>query len=526
MPRKRDADILENSVSMKTVLLGGIAIIAIFAAVLFMSSQPKPSGTGPTALSISINNGATYTRSAEVFLKLSAIGAKDCAYSNDNAAWTAWAPFTDLLRWVIPSDNGAHNVYYKCRAANGATSDVVSDNIIFDNMPPVVEVSTPVSGINYPAPSVQLTFTPTDKISYYVTCTAYLDGAGSSIGRVRSGQQHTASLVTSSASHSLYVRCVDDAGNQGTSETRSFTVVAGGAPPTPIPQGYAAPPVNLNVIINNGAASTDSTGVVLSLTAYNASQCRFSNDGISWTVWEPFLMARAWVLNSGNGLKTVYYQCQNNAGVSSAVYDTIVLNTPAVGVIPQSLSVIINNGATYATSRDVGMNLYAQGASECRYNNDANPYSDWEPYYTYRSWTLTTGDGVKTVYYQCRNANGMSAPAWATIFMDTVQPYRVSDMYGTMQISGKKEVLVFLYWSAVTDPQPGSGVKQYNIYRSYVTEPPYSFEKVGDTVQNNYIDRPQISVPDLSQHTKIAYMVRPLDNAGNEGEGNVYTVSS
>ncbi|PIO05837.1 hypothetical protein COT29_04025 [Candidatus Micrarchaeota archaeon CG08_land_8_20_14_0_20_59_11] len=525
MRKKNSEDAFEQMVSMKTVLLGGIAIVALFAAVLFMTSQPKPAVTAPTALSISISNGAPYTRSAEVFLKLSAIGAKDCAYSNDNAAWSAWEQFTDNEHWVLQSAEGMKTVYYKCRSASGGIAGTVSDTILFDATSPTVDVTAPVSGAVYPAPAVTLTFTPRDNLAYSLVCTAYLDGAGSNIGQVRSKQTHSADIVVSTGSHSLYVKCRDDAGNEGVSATKEFTVVPAQAPPTPTPQqGYSAPPANLYIAINNGAQTTDTTAVVLSLSAINATQCRYSNDGLSWTAWEPYLQSRAWVLASGNGVKSVHYQCQNDAGVSPTVYDTIKLDVPLVGTPPQSLSVSINNGARYVMGRNVGLTLSAIGASECRYNNDGNAYVDWEPYYTYRSWTLLSGDGVKTVYYQCRNSNGWSSPAWSTIFMDTVAPFSVTELTGSVE-SNAERTRVILVWYGVTDPQPGSNVNRYNVYRSDAAMP-YSFEKIGETTDTRFTDESpsDSSGGSVSGFTR-AYTVHAVDNAGNEGDGNVVVVT-
>ncbi|MFH0835521.1 MAG: hypothetical protein V1881_04215 [Candidatus Micrarchaeota archaeon] len=528
MRKKEPEDFFENVVSMRAVLLGGIAIIAVFAAVLFIMSQPKPVVTAPTGLSISISNGASYVRSTGVFLKLSAIGAKDCSYSNDNVAWTAWEQFTDNKQWALSSSEGMKTVYYKCRSASGGIAGTVSDTILFDATSPAIEVTAPVAGAIYPAPVVTLTFTPSDNLAYSLACTAYLDGAGSNIGQVRSRQTRSADLVVSTGSHSLYVKCRDDAGNQGVSATKEFSVTASQAPPTPSPSGgYYSPPANLAIVINNGASSADSTSVVLSLAAYNASQCRYSNDGISWTVWEPYLMSRYWVLPSGNGMKTVYYQCQNNAGVSPAVYDTILLNQPATGVPPQSLSISINNGAQYVNdlSRNVGLTLYAQGASQCRYNNDVNLYTDWEPYYTYRSWTLSNGDGLKTVYYQCQNSYGMSAPATDSVFLDTIAPFPVNSLTGSVQRK-PKQVNVILFWYAVTDPQPGSNINHYNVYRSEVLQPAsYQFEKIGETADTKFVDTDPFGPGSEETTVNNAYRVRGVDNAGNEGEGNIIVVT-
>jgi hypothetical protein len=56
------------------------------------------------------------------------------------------------------------------------------------------------------------------------------------------------------------------------------------------------------------------------------SQMRFTNDGITWTDWEPYATSKPWILTAGNGTKTVYVQFQDSAGNLSGVFsDTIIL---------------------------------------------------------------------------------------------------------------------------------------------------------------------------------------------------------
>jgi parallel beta-helix repeat protein len=89
-----------------------------------------------------------------------------------------------------------------------------------------------------------------------------------------------------------------------------------------------------SIIINSGESSTASTSVTLTLTAADATsniyQIRFSNDGI-WDTeqWEAPASIKTWTLTSGDGIKTVYYQIMDNAGLVSITYsDTITLTSP------------------------------------------------------------------------------------------------------------------------------------------------------------------------------------------------------
>ena len=84
--------------------------------------------------------------------------------------------------------------------------------------------------------------------------------------------------------------------------------------------------------INNGATQTSSSVVSLLLNANSAagvSQMRFSNDGI-WdaTIWETFSSTKIWTLTNGNGVKTIYCQVKDNAGLISNTSNSITLNIP------------------------------------------------------------------------------------------------------------------------------------------------------------------------------------------------------
>lgn len=81
------------------------------------------------------------------------------------------------------------------------------------------------------------------------------------------------------------------------------------------------------VVIDREVSSTTGTGV--DLYVYGAGwavDMRFSNDGATWSAWEPYDPNKAWTLSGGAGTKTVYAQIRN--GFSLQASDTIYLDTP------------------------------------------------------------------------------------------------------------------------------------------------------------------------------------------------------
>jgi hypothetical protein len=89
-----------------------------------------------------------------------------------------------------------------------------------------------------------------------------------------------------------------------------------------------------SILINDGASTTSSSDVALTVTATDAvsgaSQMRFSNDNASWdqSQWIPYANSQNWQLASGDGVKTVYCQIKDNAGLITTVNRSINFSTP------------------------------------------------------------------------------------------------------------------------------------------------------------------------------------------------------
>ena len=72
------------------------------------------------------------------------------------------------------------------------------------------------------------------------------------------------------------------------------------------------------------------------------------------------------------------------------------------GVYP----LVINREAVSTTQRDVSLYVYGAGwAAQMRFRNETGEWSAWEPYSPDRAWTLSCGNGQKTVYVELRNGS-------------------------------------------------------------------------------------------------------------------------
>ncbi len=126
------------------------------------------------------------------------------------------------------------------------------------------------------------------------------------------------------------------------------------------------------VSVNGGAASTSAAAVTLSVTATDpapasgVTQMRFSNDGATFSAFQPYATSAAWTLTSGDGTKTVYAQFKDADGNESAVVsDTITLALPDTSAPTVTKTTPKSNakGVKVSTKVKVAVSEALQGSS-------------------------------------------------------------------------------------------------------------------------------------------------------------------
>ena len=203
-----------------------------------------------------------------------------------------------------------------------------------DTTSPNVSLTPPASIL---AGTVNLAATASDNVG--VVGVKFLLDANTTIGAEDTTSPYGVSWNTTTASngtHTLTAQARDAANNIATSTAVTVTV------DNQAPTG--------TVVINGGAAATNSTTVTLTLTATDAvtsvTQMRFSNNGTSFSTAETFAPTKAWTLSNGAGTKTVYVQFRDAAGNwSTAATDTIVLDTTAPTISGRTATNITGSSA-------------------------------------------------------------------------------------------------------------------------------------------------------------------------------------
>ena len=109
--------------------------------------------------------------------------------------------------------------------------------------------------------------------------------------------------------------------------------------------------------------------------------------------------------------------------------DSNTFNVAAADTTPPTGTLVINGGAAHTGSDSVTLTLSysdgaGSGAAQMQFSNDNAAWSGWETAAGTRAWTLSAGDGEKTVYAQYKDAAGNVSAAVISdsITLDTTAP--------------------------------------------------------------------------------------------------------
>ncbi|WP_291316423.1 hypothetical protein [Desulfuromonas sp.] len=335
-------------------------------------------------------------------------GCSQMQFSNDNSTWSGWIDYASSSSWDLAAGgDGSRTVYARYKDVLGNLSSTVSASVTYDTAAPTGGgVSIAEGADNTTTRSVTLSLScdatgPDDcdmmQFSHNGTSWPYPweDYSASKAWMLPSGD----------GAKTVYARFKDAAENtsapvsdgilfDSTSPTGTAAVV------TDFPGYVTSTVVDLDLSCSDGGSGCD--------------QMRFSNDGSTWSDWEGFTTPKTgWTLPAGDGAKSVRVKYQDAAGNdSSPIAAAITLDTEA----PATGTVAIDGGVARTGSRDVTLTLSGSAASMA-FKNETGEWSEFEAFATTKSWTLTEGDGTKTVSVKLRSGAGNVSEA----FSDTIE---------------------------------------------------------------------------------------------------------
>lgn len=173
-------------------------------------------------------------------------------------------------------------------------------------------------------------------------------------------------------------------------------------------------------------------------------------------------------------------------------------------------SITINGGATYATSTAVTLNLSASdsgsGMSQMRFSNDGSTWSGWESYAVTKGWTLSPGDGTKTVYVQYIDTAGNISTSYSdSIMFDKIAP--------SSSVVSPTRSATFSFEVSWSGNDNLSGVANYDVQYRIGTGGTWNDWLLG-TTSTSGIFGPTSPVSTVLGETYF-FRIRAHDNAGN-----------
>ena len=194
-------------------------------------------------------------------------------------------------------------------------------------------------------------------------------------------------------------------------------------------------PVADTFIINSGAPTSSLTVTLNSDVSKeeDSLEMRFRNDGYSWSDWEAYSSSKTWTLPIGDGNKTVYAEYRDEGHHVVSMQNNITLDTGApVGPGFYVWGTGTETGQIHDYINSTGCTLFMNvaGADRMRFSNTSvsNSTVAWDaaastvPYSENYSWTLSSGDGSKTVYSQFLDAADNASYYTYTITLDETAP--------------------------------------------------------------------------------------------------------
>ena|GEM_PF-922255 len=234
--------------------------------------------------------------------------------------------------------------------------------------------------------------------------TAFDGTAGITVGAVDGSNVSTATLtnLTVGTGYHLQMRTKDAQGR--VSGWTSYGTNAESAADVTADQGVPTGTVSINSAAQYAASSSVTlTNNTTDTGGSGLGQMHFSNDGMTWSGWEPYSATKAWTLSSGDGSKKVYAQYKDNAGNNDADVTSVTWDSKAdfEGTTQGVTTTLAGN--LNLTSSPGTVRLTEQGSQSFSYkyglNGDAGKTATGE-------YSLAVPDGVTSFSVAISGAGG------------------------------------------------------------------------------------------------------------------------
>jgi len=453
--------------------------------------------TSPQGGSIVINGGDLYTTTRLVNVYISGTdtisGVADMAIDMGQG-FGPWEPYVSSKFIVLPTNNGPKNVKIRLKDVAGNTGQPFQGTIYYDDTPPGLMTITPAQNITNIL-QVNLKMTANDTGSGLKDMSFSFDGQLWTSWEVWSPTK-LLTLPPGDGTKSIYLRARDNAGNIGGPVRASLML-------------DTEPPM-ATVTVNSGASYMNNSTVqlafsLLGLTDLTGYEVSMSNDGTTWSTYQPLTGSVPWTMLPGDGDKKVRANIRDPAGNLAQIESTIIiLDTTA----PDQMSLEINDGADFAASALVHLSLKAHdgsGTSFMAFSSDGTTWGPWETFAAKADLELPNGVGERTVQVKVMDRAGNVASTLAKIILDESPPeiyyLRINNVSEESMASSVKTNIGY----TISAHDFGSNISEMSFGFNGLTWGPWTAYKV----------KGNIIIPAV-QGVQTVY-VRLRDRAGNIG---------
>lgn len=353
----------------------------VFSDDIIMDLKP------PTQCTIAVNNGDKTTKVPYIKVQ---VGAHDALHMqvSDRPDFTdaVWKLYIERpFEFVLDPKPGPKTVYARFRDESGNISETVKASITLEAIPLVtngLEVVTADGYCNHPERKVQLRLSAKEATEVLIGNDSTFAG---SVWQPYEKEQ-TWTLSQGDGPKTVFAKFR----SHTETESRVFrqSLILDTTPPTP-----------LQIKLNDGKPGTLNQYLNVQLEAMAADFMQVSDrEDFDQAVWRRYHQRPFnFICSPGSGIRTIYARFKDEAGnISPAISATVNLEVP-----PGSYRITINNGQEFTNQpdRQVTLSILATFAEEMMLSNFPDfKGARWEPFAESKTWVLTEGDGLKTVY--------------------------------------------------------------------------------------------------------------------------------
>ncbi|WP_020529443.1 hypothetical protein [Flexithrix dorotheae] len=369
----------------------------------------------PTVGKIVIDNHAKYCMNpnGEVFLDIFCADAMEMMVSNSpEFSGGFWEPYQKSKRWYLLEGEGEKSVFIKFKSKTQTESEVFRDQIVVDNIPPVVgniKVNKNKYFSKHHHNAIGVTVDAKDAV--YMQLSEYADFSGCTWTKY-TDLETTFHLKTIETDKSVYARFKDEKGNISEAISATFQLDRDG-------------PGNKLFTINNNESVTNKSEVTLYFNSKEASHTKIAHDKekISEAQWVKYQDSIKWQLESSKSrTKQVTVQFKDPTGNVSKVYTSWIDldNEPPINAMIE----VENGGYCNNQFGFVDLKIHAEGATKMMLSNNRDfEGAVWESFKQLKqNWILDDVDGTKIVYGKLADDAGNETQVSATIFLDREAP--------------------------------------------------------------------------------------------------------